>query len=89
MKILLINILLLVSLNNYVIAEETNSNDPNVIIEYKQYENIDLGDLEIQGEVIAPGDLSASKRGNKQFSQDLLERTHFDDYVQNDVHSLR
>ena len=48
-----------------------------VIYKYKKRETIDLGSLEIQGQIIAPGDLSIEKRSRKVFKRDLLTRPHF------------
>jgi hypothetical protein len=64
-------------------------NDPNVIIEYKQYESFDLGNLEIEGQLIAPGDLTVQERERRRFSRPLFNRYDFDDMVQDDVKTLR
>lgn len=64
-------------------------NDPNVIIEYKKYESFDLGNLEIQGTLIAPGDLSVQERDRRRFSRSLFERENFDAEVAADVKHLR
>ncbi len=61
----------------------------NVIIKYKQYESFDLGNLEIKGKIIAPGDLSVKERQRKRFSRPLFERDHFDPEVRIDIQNLR
>lgn len=61
----------------------------NVIIKYKQYESFDLGNLEIKGKIIAPGDLSVKERQRKRFSRPLFERDHFDPEVRTDIQNLR
>ena len=38
-----------------------------VVYKYKEYEKFDLGDMEIKGEVVAPGDLSIKERRRKKF----------------------
>lgn len=53
--------------------------DEKVIIKYKEYEKIDLGDFSIQGDIITPGDLSVKERKNKFLNSDLYERVDFDD----------
>lgn len=53
--------------------------EEKVIIKYKDYEKIDLGDFSIQGDIITPGDLSVKERKNKFMNSDLYERTDFDD----------
>lgn len=63
--------------------------DPNVIIEYKQYESFDLGSLEIEGQLIAPGDLTVQERERRRFSRNLFERHDFDDMVIEDIKTLR
>ena len=60
-----------------------------VIIEYKKYEEIDLGNLEIKGQIIAPGDLSVSERSRKKFSRNLFERYNFNPEIKKDIKNLR
>lgn len=60
-----------------------------VIYKYKTYESFDLGNLEIKGEVIAPGDLSAGDRAPKQFSEKLFERKNFKDFYLKEIRQLR
>ncbi|MEE3078177.1 MAG: hypothetical protein VX341_02485 [Bdellovibrionota bacterium] len=60
-----------------------------VIYKYKTYESFDLGNLEIKGEVIAPGDLSAGDRAPKQFSENLFERKNFKDFYLKEIRQLR
>lgn len=73
-----------------IFAENSeNLNDPNVIIEYKKYESFDLGNLEIKGTLIAPGDLSVQERDRRRFSRALFERENFDPEVADDVKHLR
>lgn len=60
-----------------------------VIYEYKKYEKFDLGNLEVQGELIAPGDISVRERERKRFELDLYSRDNFDDFVAKDLDSLR
>jgi hypothetical protein len=61
----------------------------NVVIKYKQYESFDLGNLEIKGKIIAPGDLSVKERQRKRFSRPLFERDDFDPEVRRDIQNLR
>ena len=53
--------------------------EEKVIVKYKDYEKIDLGDFSIQGDIITPGDLSVKERKNKFMNSDLYERVDFDD----------
>lgn len=62
---------------------------PKVVIKYKQYESFDLGNLEIKGKIIAPGDLSVKERQRKRFSRPLFERDEFDPEVRGDIQNLR
>jgi hypothetical protein len=66
-----------------------DANDPNVIIEYKKYESFDLGNLEIEGQLIAPGDLTVQERERRRFSRPLFERYDFDPEVTTDIKTLR
>ena len=79
--------ILLFLLNTSLWAEEKRKS--NIIIKYKQYESFDLGNLEIKGKIIAPGDLSVKERQRKRFSRALFERDHFDPEVRKDIQNLR
>lgn len=60
-----------------------------VLYKYKEYEKFDLGDMEIKGEVVAPGDLSIKERRRKKFERDLLQRGDFDQKIINDIRFIR
>ena len=60
-----------------------------VIYKYKQYEKFDLGDMEIKGSIIAPGDLSVKERRRKVFKRNLMEKTNFDPLIIQDIKYLR
>lgn len=79
MKLILI---LLISLN-------VSAKDNNVIIEYKKYESFDLGNLEVKGQILAPGDLSVKERDRKVFERALYERFNFDKESNQDIRNLR
>lgn len=82
--------LLLVSVLYHVNGfTQTESSDPNVIIEYKKYESFDLGNLEIEGQLIAPGDLTVQERERRRFSRNLFERYDFDPETKQDIKTLR
>lgn len=61
----------------------------NVIIKYKKYDEIDLGNLEIKGNLLAPGDLSVQERERVRFSRKLYLRTTYKDEQDRDVYYLR
>jgi hypothetical protein len=63
--------------------------EPKVIYEYKKYERFDLGNLEVKGQLIAPGDISVRERERKRFGMDLFTRKDFDAFIKKDVESLR
>jgi hypothetical protein len=69
--------------------ENYDSNDPNVRVEYKKYESFDLGNLEIEGKIIAPGDLSVQQRDRRKFNRNLFERFDFDPEIKEDIFHLR
>lgn len=66
-------------------SQESQQNDREVIYEFRQYERIDLGSLEIQGQILAPGDLSIQQRSRNEFSRDLLRRENFRDFANRDL----
>lgn len=90
MRALIITTLMVVLFSLQARAQnDVDLNDPNVIIEYKKYESFDLGNLEIKGTLIAPGDLSVQERDRRRFSRSLFERENFDPEVAADVKHLR
>jgi len=73
----------------YLSASAFAQDKENVIYQYKKYEKFDLGNLEVKGELIAPGDISVRERDRKRFELDLYSRENFDDFVAKDIESLR
>jgi hypothetical protein len=63
--------------------------DQQVIYQYKKYEKFDLGNLEVKGQLIAPGDISVRERERKRFELDLYTRKDFDTFIKKDIESLR
>ncbi len=63
--------------------------EPKVIIEYKKYESFDLGNLEVKGQILAPGDLSVRERDRKVFERPLYERYEFNKESKQDIRNLR
>ncbi len=61
----------------------------NIIYKYKKYERFDLGNLEVKGEIIAPGDLSVLERERKVFQLKLLDRKEFDEEMIQNIIFLR
>ncbi len=68
---------------------DSKARGKNVVIKYKQYESFDLGNLEIEGKIIAPGDLSVKERSRRTFTRALFEREQFDPEVRADIQNLR
>ena len=68
---------------------EAFGEDPTVIYQYKKYEKFDLGNLEVKGQLIAPGDISVRERERKRFELDLYSRGDFDPFIKKDIESLR
>lgn len=65
-------------------AQETRT-----IYEYKKYERFDLGNLEVKGQLIAPGDISVRERERKRFQLELYSRKDFDPFIRKDMESIR
>ena len=65
------------------------SSDKNIIVKYKQYESFDLGNLEVKGQIIAPGDVSVQETNRKKFYRQLLIRKSFDKESISDITNLR
>lgn len=75
-------------LSLYIITEAYGE-EQKVIYQYKKYEKFDLGNLEVKGELIAPGDISVRDRDRKRFELDLFSRKEFDSFVKKDIENLR
>ncbi len=60
-----------------------------VIYKYKKYERFDLGNLEVKGEILAPGDISVLERERKVFELKLLDRKEFDEEMIQNIIFLR
>lgn len=67
----------------------TWAQNKKVIYKYKEYEKFDLGDMEIKGSIIAPGDISVKERRRKVFERDLLQRDDFDKKIIEEIKFLR
>jgi hypothetical protein len=63
--------------------------EEKVIYQYKKYEKFDLGNLEVKGQLIAPGDISVRERERKRFELDLYTRKDFDPFIKKDIETLR
>jgi hypothetical protein len=60
-----------------------------IIYKYKKRDRIDLGDLEIKGQILAPGDISITERDRKKFYRDLYDRKNFKEEIRLDILNLR
>ena len=60
-----------------------------VIYKYKQYERFDLGDMEIKGELVAPGDLTVKERKNRFLHRKLWERREYSNELINEIKYMR
>ncbi|MFA6235806.1 MAG: hypothetical protein WC635_00655 [Bacteriovorax sp.] len=61
----------------------------NTVYKYKEYETIDLGAMEVKGQIIAPGDLTVAERERKVFKRSLLEKNNFDFENRREIENLR
>ena len=85
MKILTLS-LLTFFLSTGAFAQEEKK---NVVYKYKEYESIDLGALEIKGQIMAPGDLTVNERGRQEFKRSLLEKNNYDFENRREIENLR
>lgn len=74
---------------SFYIIGDAFGQDQKVIYQYKKYEKFDLGNLEVKGQLIAPGDISVRERDRKRFELDLYSRKEFDTFIKKDIESLR
>ena len=80
-------ILLAILSINSTYAQESKGND--IVYKYKDYDVIDLGSLEVKGEIVAPGDLTVVERDKKEFDKRLLEKNNFDLEIKREIENLR
>ena len=85
MKILVFSLLTILHSTGAVAQEEKK----NVIYKYKEYEAIDLGALEIKGQIMAPGDLTVNERARPEFKRSLLEKNNYDFENRREIENLR
>ena len=77
----------LLSLVAVVHADEPAKKE--TVYKYKEYEVIDLGSMEIKGQIVAPGDLTVNERERKVFKRALLEKENFDFENRREIENLR
>lgn len=80
---------ILAMLLSFYIIGEARGQEQKTIYEYKKYEKFDLGNLEVKGQLIAPGDISVRERDRRRFELDLYSRKDFDGFIKKDIESLR
>lgn len=85
MKLILITLSLLFAASIKA-AEEKKS---TTVYKYKEYEVIDLGSMEVKGQIVAPGDLTVNERERKIFKRSLLEKSNFDFENRREIENLR
>ena len=85
MKILAISLITILLSSGSMAQEEKK----NVIYKYKEYEAIDLGALEIKGQIMAPGDLTVNERERQPFKRSLLEKNNYDFENRREIENLR
>lgn len=83
MKVYLAFIMILIS---YPVL---SADKAKVIYKYKQNQKIDLGDMEVDGKIIAPGDLSIRKQNRKSFDRELFIRTSYLKEMNSTIKHLR
>ena len=71
------------------LAAHAEEEKKNIIYKYKEYEVIDLGSLEIKGQIMAPGDLTVNERERQSFKRSLLEKNNFDFENRREIENLR
>ena len=87
MKTPLLILLILISIP--LAAQDKKTEKVPPIYKYKEYEVIDLGSMEIKGQIVAPGDLTINERERKVFVRSLLEKINFDYENKREIENLR
>jgi hypothetical protein len=73
----------------FLLPSVVKTSEENVIYQYKQHEVVDLGELQIKGEVLAPSDVSIEERGRKIFSRPLFDKPNFQQEMRFTILNLR
>lgn len=81
-----LSLLVFISLITFSVGAEEKK---NTVYKYKEYEVIDLGSMEVKGQIIAPGDLTVAERERKVFKRSLLEKNNFDFENRREIENLR
>lgn len=79
---------ILISTVIFIIAQDLKAEE-KVIYEYKQYEKFDLSNLEVEGKIIAPGDLSVRQRTRRRVKRELYIRKDFIDTIKKEINYQR
>lgn len=79
-------ILLVTLIINSAYAEEKKE---KIITEYKKYEKFNLGDLEVKGDLMAPGDITVKERARVRIDNSLYERHDYFDVIKNDFMNMK
>ena len=59
------------------------------VVQYKKYQSFDLGGLQIDGKVLAPGDLTINNQERRGTDYPLFNRRHFRPEIVQDIHDTR
>jgi hypothetical protein len=81
----LIIILLLLLANGALAADKKEK----IVTEYRKYEKFNLGDLEVKGDLMAPGDITVKERARVRIDNTLYERNEYFDLIKNDFMNMR
>ena len=70
-------------------AQQKGKKGKKVIVEYEKYQSFDLGSLQIEGRVLAPGDLTINNDANPGAEYPLYDRKHYRKKMIKDINSMR
>lgn len=69
----------------FCLSATANEDNKKIVYKFKKYEKFDLGNLEVKGQIIAPGDLSVRQRKRKRFRRDIYKRENLRDLIYRDL----
>jgi hypothetical protein len=70
-------------------AQEAQQPEQKTIYQYRKYDKFDLGSLELDGELLAPGDVTIRERERVRIKMDLFDRKRMGDFKRKDAQSLK
>lgn len=81
--------LILIVLTSCLVAMSAFSADEKIIYKYKKYEEINLDEIKVEGDLGAPGEITISERYLKSFDNKLPSKPNFNFEMMRSLERIR